>query len=99
MTSDLTNLTNASNIYGMVNFLNQESGGMFSTLLVISFSVILAVILLRRSQPLVAIWVSCLATTFLCFLFMLASLVNWYIFLIYFLITVVITFLRYVTVG
>lgn len=99
MVTNITNLTSADSFFSIIEFLNQQSNGIFSTMIIISFSFILAIILLKKAEALVAIWVSAIASTVLCFFFMMVSLVNWYIFLIYFLITVVITFLKYTELG
>jgi hypothetical protein len=97
--TNLDNLSTAENFSDIIGFLNQNTEGLFMAMFVFSFSMILILILARRMEALKAIWVSSGITTLLCFLFLLANFINWYVFVVYLLITVVITFFIYLGVD
>ena len=97
--TDLSNLSNSNSFSDLILFLNQNSNGMFFAMFVISLSIILIFILSRRTNIINALWVSATASTILCFIFMMASFLNWIYFMIYLVLTIIITFVRYTELG
>jgi hypothetical protein len=97
--ASLDNLTNVNGFGDMITFLNQVTGNMFMPMFVISFSVIMIFILRKTSTTVNSLWVSAAISTLLCFIFMMANFMNYYFFVVYLIITVIITGVRYMELG
>ena len=97
--TDLTNLTNANQTSDIIIFLNQNSDGLFLGMFVVAMSFIFALIMMRRTTLLQAIWTSCGITTILCFLLMLYFSLSPIYFILYLAISVILTFINYAQVG
>lgn len=97
--TSLENLTNVNGFGDMINFLNQSTENMFMNFFVVSFSIILTFILSKRTSTVNALWVSCAVSTILSFIFMMANFMNYYFFIVYLIMTVIMTGIRYMEVG
>jgi len=97
--TDLTNLTNITQVSDIVVFLNTNSDGLFLGMFTVALFIIITLILMRRSDILNAIYAASAVTTIISFILMTAFNLQWIYFIIYLMITVILTFIRYVGVG
>jgi membrane protease YdiL (CAAX protease family) len=97
--TDLTNLTNISQVSDIVVFINRASDGIFLGMFTVTLFLIITLILMRRGSVLNAIYAASAITTLLSFILMTAFNLLWIYFIIYLMITVILTYIRYTEVG
>lgn len=81
--TNLTNLTSAENFYEIVEYTNNTTGGILIIMFIISLSIIMFVMLLKRYEPEVALLSSAFFSMMFCFLLVAVNLLDFEFLMIY----------------